>query len=53
MESIGGGDIRFPGQDSAEGEEVYIEHSFAEIADFCRWRYIQSLPEYVELNEGP
>ena len=53
VESIGGGDIRFPGQDSPEGEEVYIEHSFAEIADFCRWRYIQSLPEYVELNEGP
>ena len=54
VESIGGGDIRVPGErDSEEAEEVYIEHSFAEIADFCKWRYIQTLSEYVELNEGP
>ena len=36
-----------------EGEEVYVEHSFAEIADFCKWRYIHTLSDYVELNEGP
>ena len=53
VESIGGGDIRFPGQKVAQGEEIYIEHSFAEIADFCKWRYIHTLSEYVELNEGP
>ena len=53
VESIGGGDIRFPGQQSSQSEEVYIEHSFAEIADFCKWRYIHTLSEYVELNEGP
>ena len=53
VESIGGGDIRFPGQKSERSEEVYIEHSFAEIADFCKWRYIHTLSEYVELNEGP
>ena len=53
VESIGGGDIRFPGQKKAEGEEIYIEHSFAEIADFCKWRYITKLSDYVELNEGP
>ena len=53
VDSIGGGDIRFPGQKKAEGEEVYIEHSFAEIADFCKWRYITKLSDYVELNEGP
>ena len=53
VESIGGGDIRIPGQTDAESEEVYIEHSFAEIADFCKWRYINTLSEYVELNEGP
>ena len=53
VESIGGGDIRFPGQQVDEGEEVYIEHSFAEIADFCKWRYIHKLSDYVELNEGP
>ena len=54
VESVGGGDIRIPGQPkAAEGEEVYIEHSFAEIKDFCKWRYIGTLSEYVELNEGP
>ena len=53
VESIGGGDIRIPGQTDSESEEVYVEHSFAEIADFCKWRYIQALSDYVELNEGP
>ena len=54
VESIGGGDIRIPGEpQAAAGEDVYIEHSFAEIADFCKWRYIHTLSEYVELNEGP
>ena len=53
VESIGGGDIRYPGQPTDDSEEVYIEHSFAEIADFCKWRYIHTLSEYVELNEGP
>ena len=53
VESIGGGDIRYPGQADEQSEEVYIEHSFAEIADFCKWRYINTLSEYVELNEGP
>ena len=54
VESIGGGDIRIPGERAAaQPEEVYIEHSFAEIADFCKWRYIDTLSEYVELNEGP
>ena len=53
VESIGGGDIRYAGQAKEKQEEVYIEHSFAEIADFCKWRYIHTLSEYVELNEGP
>lgn len=54
VESIGGGDIRMAGEQApAQGEDVYIEHSFAEIADFCKWRYIPTLSEYVELNEGP
>ena len=54
VESIGGGDIRIPGQRGGpRSEEIYIEHSFAEIADFCKWRYIRTLSEYVELNEGP
>ena len=53
VESVGGGDIRYQGQASGMSEEVYIEHSFAEIADFCKWRYIHTLSDYVELNEGP
>ena len=53
VESIGGGDIRYAGQEAQAEEEVYVEHSFAEIADFCKWRYIDTLSEYVELNEGP
>ena len=53
IESIGGGDIRLPGEpEPPQSEEIYIEHSFAEIADFCKWRYIDTLSEYVELNEG-
>ena len=53
VESIGGGDIRIPGDKRSDSEEVYVEHSFAEIADFCKWRYVHTLSEYVELNEGP
>ncbi len=53
VESIGGGDIRIPGRDDIESEDIYPEHSFAEIHDFCKWRYLRTLSEYVELNEGP
>ncbi len=53
VESIGGGDILIPGREGIQGEEVYPENSFAEIADFCKWRYIHTLSEYVEMNEGP
>jgi len=52
VESIGGGDIRIPGQPHMDPPEVYPENSFAEIADFCKWRYINKLSDYVELNEG-
>ena len=52
IESIGGGDIRVPGQSLLDTPEVYPENSFAEIADFCKWRYIDKLSDYVELNEG-
>ncbi len=52
IESIGGGDIRVPGQNLLDTPEVYPENSFAEIADFCKWRYIDKLSDYVELNEG-
>ena len=52
VESIGGGDIRIPGQSHLDSPDVYPENSFAEIADFCKWRYIEKLSDYVELNEG-
>ena len=52
VESVGGGDIRFPGQSQLDSPDVYPEHSFAEIADFCKWRYIDKLSDFVELNEG-
>ena len=52
VESIGGGDIRVPGETALDTPEVYPENSFAEIADFCKWRYIEKLSDYVELNEG-
>ena len=52
VESIGGGDIRISGHAHLDSPEVYPENSFAEVADFCKWRYIEKLSDYVELNEG-
>jgi len=52
IESIGGGDIRVPGQTLLDTPDIYPENSFAEIRDFCKWRYIEKLSDYVELNEG-
>ena len=52
IESIGGGDIRIPGETLLDSPEVYPENSFAEVSDFCHWRYIDTLSDYVELNEG-
>ncbi|MBQ3356566.1 MAG: L-serine ammonia-lyase, iron-sulfur-dependent, subunit alpha [Oscillospiraceae bacterium] len=50
--SVGGGDIVVEGEEPSAAEDIYPENSFAEIEQFCAWRYI-SLSEYVELNEGP
>lgn len=50
--SVGGGDIVIEGEPVTEADEIYPENSFAEIHQFCKWRYI-SLSEYVDLNEGP
>lgn len=53
VQSVGGGDIIIEGRQSASGEdEVYPENSFAEIAQFCKWRNLR-IWEYVELSEGP
>ena len=35
-----------------ESEEIYMENSFAEILQFCQYRYVD-LVEYIEMNEGP
>ena len=52
VHSIGGGDIIVEGEPvSRQNEEIYPENSFAEIKQFCEYRYL-SLIEYVELNEG-
>ena len=52
VRSIGGGDIMVEGRPApGQIEETYLENSFAEIKQFCEFRYI-SLIDYVELNEG-
>ena len=54
--SIGGGDIIVEGRTThrknVHEEDVYMENSFAEIKQFCAFRYI-GLAEYIELSEGP
>ena len=52
VRSIGGGDLMIEGRPAPkQAEETYLENSFAEIKQFCEFRYI-SLIDYVELNEG-
>ena len=50
-ESIGGGDIVVEGRSKAKEEDVYMENSFAEIKQFCTFRYVD-LVQYIELSEG-
>ena len=53
VHSIGGGDIVIEGREQEmESEEIYMENSFAEILQFCQYRYVD-LVEYIEMNEGP
>lgn len=52
VQSIGGGDILVEGRNNVSVEdEVYLENSFAEIKEFCAFRYVD-LVDYVEMNEG-
>ena len=53
FESIGGGDIRFPGGGVESAPEIYRENTFAEILDYCKYHYITKLSDYVERMEGP
>ena len=51
FESIGGGDIIIEGRRrKSVDDDVYMENSFAEIKQFCTFRYID-LVKYIELNE--
>ena len=52
-ESIGGGDIVVEGRRRkvVEDDDVYMENSFAEIKQFCTFRYVD-LVQYIELSEG-
>ena len=53
VQSMGGGDIVIEGREQElESEEIYMENSFAEILQFCQYRYVD-LVEYIEMNEGP
>ena len=53
VHSIGGGDIVIEGREQEmESEEIYMENSFAEILQFCQYRYVD-LVEYIEMTAGP
>ena len=53
VQSIGGGDIVIEGRPAGSmQEDIYLENSFAEIRQFCAFRYVD-LVDYVEMNEGP
>lgn len=49
--SVGGGDIKFVGEDVAPPEKIYRLSSFEDIADFCKNNDIR-LWQYVEMIEG-
>ncbi len=53
VRSIGGGDIVIEGRPKSTllGEDTYMENSFAEIKQFCEFRYVD-LVSYIEMNEG-
>ena len=54
VESIGGGDIRIPGQPgAAEGPEVYPENTATDVVAFCKAHGMAHISDYVEYYEGP
>ena len=52
VESVGGGDIRLPGEAYRDAPDLYTENSFAEIVAFCRENGIRTLSEFAEAREG-
>ncbi|MBO4937669.1 MAG: L-serine ammonia-lyase, iron-sulfur-dependent, subunit alpha [Oscillospiraceae bacterium] len=54
VESIGGGDIRVPGDPAAAASpDIYPENTLSDIMSYCKWNYIPRLSDYVERYEGP
>ena len=54
VESIGGGDIRLPGDASAvTSADIYNENSMTDIMAYCKDKGITRLSDYVEAHEGP
>lgn len=49
--SIGGGEIRIPGDEGSEPPDIYPENSFTEIAEKCKARNIR-ISDYVFEREG-
>ena len=49
--SVGGGDIRFLGEEPSLAEEVYTESTFAEISEYCKHEGIR-LSDFVVMKEG-
>ena len=53
VESIGGGDIRIPGQPGAvEAPEVYNENTATEVVAFCKAKGFSRISDYVAYYEG-
>ena len=54
VESIGGGDIRLPGDAAAvTSADIYNENSMTDIMAYCKDKGITRLSDYVEAHEGP
>ena len=53
VESIGGGDIRLPGDAAATAApDVYRENSMTDVMAYCKTHGITRLSDYVEAHEG-
>ena len=53
VESIGGGDIRIPGQPGAvEAPEIYNENTATEVVAFCKAKGFTRISDYVAYYEG-
>ena len=49
--SVGGGDVRYPGEAAAEKADIYPENTFHDIAEYCKTHNLR-LSDYVAMREG-